>query len=281
MKIGKFQIDLIHTGNLALDGGAMFGVVPKALWGKAYSKGDDLNRIPMTAKALLIRYEDKNILVDAGSGNKLDEKFKKIYAIDYAENSLEKSLNEVGVAPDEITDFIYTHLHFDHAGGSTKYEKDQVIPVFHNAKHYVQKEQFEWALKPSEKDRASFIADNYLPIRQEGMLELLEGRGEIFPGIELLPVYGHTKAMQMIKVTDGGKTILYPTDLSPTFAHVKLPFVMGYDNEPLRTIEEKKQYLYEAAEEGWIVIFEHDAFCDGALLEIGERGLAVKKQLNF
>ncbi|MFH1052569.1 MAG: MBL fold metallo-hydrolase [bacterium] len=260
MQIGKFQIDVIETGIFHLDGGAMFGVIPKALWSKSYHSGDELNRIPLEARLLLIRWEEKIVLVDTGNGTKLNPKIAARYGIDLTKSAVELHLRQFNIKPEHVTDVILTHLHFDHSGGATMVENGKIIPTFPNAKYYVQKEQYKWGINPTEKDRASFFPENYVPLKDMGMLELIDGDGEIFPGISVIKVSGHTKSMQLTKLHDEGKSILFCADLCPTAAHIPLPFVMGYDNEPLKTIEEKKVILPRAYEEETILVYEHDVF---------------------
>lgn len=279
MKIGLFEINLLDTGIFALDGGAMFGVIPKALWSKAYDQGDELNRIPLSARPLLIRRDGRNILVDTGNGSKLNDKLCKIYGIDKEKSSLEKALAPVGLKPEDISDVILTHLHFDHAGGATNLNDRKIIPALPNARYYVQKGQYEWAMNPSEKDRASFFNENYEPLKSMGVLELIDGPGELFPGIELIPVSGHTKDMQLVKVSENNETLLYCADLIPTAAHIGVPFVMGYDNFPMTTIEEKKKILPRALEENWILCYEHDAFREASRLNKTDRGFAMGEEV--
>jgi glyoxylase-like metal-dependent hydrolase (beta-lactamase superfamily II) len=281
IKIGKFQIDAVDTGSLALDGGAMFGVVPKALWQRAYTEADELNRIPMASRPLLVRWDDKVMLIDSGSGNKLGEKLEKIYDIDSKLTPITVGLSKYGLTPEDITDFVYTHLHFDHSGGSTIMENGEPIPVFTKAKHYVQKEQYKWAMNPTMKDRASFMPVNWEPVNANGMLEFLEGEGEIYPGISVIPVDGHTKAMQMVKISDGGETLLFGADLTPTTAHISYPFIMGYDNFPLTTLAEKKKHFPVAYEDKWIIVFEHDHEVQAGRLGSNEKGLYVEEKIQI
>jgi glyoxylase-like metal-dependent hydrolase (beta-lactamase superfamily II) len=247
----------------------MFGVVPKTLWQRSYAPGDERNRIPMAAKALLLRSAERTILVDTGNSPMMPAKLLDIYGISYEQYSLEASLEIAGVRPAEVTDVVLTHLHFDHAGGAVAPDGG---PRFTNATYYVQREQFDWAQAPSEKDRASFMPEYYQPLVDAGVLELLDGSGEVLPGIHVDPLFGHTAAMQSVRVTDGSSTLFYPADLMPTSAHVPVPYVMGYDNHPLTTIAEKKRLLPQIIDEGWIVVFEHDAFRDAATIVAGERG---------
>ncbi len=279
MNIGRFQIDSLETSIFGLDGGAMFGVVPKVLWSKAYDKGDDKNRIPLQARLALLRFDDKIVLVDTGNGTKLSEKLAKIYAVDLNKSSVEKALANFNVKPQDVTDVILTHLHFDHSGGATKKIGDEIVPTFPNAKYYVQKEQYEWALNPSIKDRASYFDENYVPLKENGVLEVLDGEGEIFPGVSPIIVNGHTKGMQLIKISDGGETLLYCADLIPTSAHIPLPFVMGYDNEPLATIAEKKKILPRAREENWTLMYEHDAFIQASKVGADKKGFKAGEEV--
>lgn len=281
VKIGKFQIDVVTTGGLALDGGAMFGVVPKALWQRAYSESDELNRIPMASRPLLVRWDDKVMLIDSGSGNKLGEKFEKIYQLENKKCDISFGLSHYGLTPDDITDFVYTHLHFDHSGGSTKIDNGEVVPVFNNAKHYVQKRQYDWAMKPTMKDRASFMQENWEPVRAAGNFELLDGEGDIYKGISTLIVDGHTQGMQMIKISDGGETLLFGADLTPTTAHISYPFIMGYDNFPLTTLAEKEKHFPIAYEDKWTIVFEHDAFTQAGKLGMNEKGVFVEEKFNI
>ncbi len=281
IKIGKFQIDVVDTGGMALDGGAMFGVVPKALWQRAYTEADELNRIPMASRPLLVRWDDKVMLIDSGSGNKLGEKFEKIYGLDPQMTPINVGLSRYGLTADDITDFVYTHLHFDHSGGSTIMENGEPIPVFTKAKHYVQKEQYKWAMNPTMKDRASFMPVNWEPVNANGMLEFLDGEGDIYPGISVTPVDGHTKAMQMVKISDGGETLLFGADLTPTTAHISYPFIMGYDNFPLTTLAEKEKHFPVAYEDKWIVVFEHDHETQAGRLSYGEKGVFVSEKIQI
>ncbi len=298
MKFGKFNIDVIDTGIFHLDGGSMFGVVPKVIWSKVYDAGDGLNRIPLAAKPLLVRWDDKVLLIDTGNGNKMNEKLRSIYGIDVEKSSIANALKPFGLKPDDVTDVIFTHLHFDHAGGATiikdngnKNENDkikdgndeiksnEITPAFPNARHYVQKEQLDWASSPTEKDKASFIKDNYQPLIDQKVLETLDGEGEIYPGISVIRCDGHTRAMQLVKITGGGQSLLYCADLAATSAHIRTPFGMGYDNFPLTTINEKKKLFTRAAEEDWTLIFEHDAFMQAAKIRIGAKDFEIKEQI--
>jgi glyoxylase-like metal-dependent hydrolase (beta-lactamase superfamily II) len=291
IKIGKYKIDVINLGNFALDGGAMFGVVPKNLWSKSYQGTDELNRIPLATRVMLIRGEGKIILVDTGNGKKMPQKLADIYKIDLDNDSLNIGLANFGLKKSDITDVILTHLHFDHCGGATEIINDKLVPTFSNAKYYVQKSHYNWALNPSLKDRASFVKDDYEPLIQEGILEFTDGEGELFEGIELLNVNGHTKDLQMVRIFDKSiigqpsidnvtyNSLIYPADLMPTSAHLPIPYVMGYDNYPLTTIEEKQKYIPKIFDDKTIICFEHDAHRQACLVGKNEKGYFVESEV--
>jgi glyoxylase-like metal-dependent hydrolase (beta-lactamase superfamily II) len=272
MEFGSWKIDLIETGRFKLDGGAMFGVVPKPLWGKG-NPADQRNRIDMTMRSLCLRRGDRIILVDTGVGHKESGKFHEIFAIDFSEVSLEAGLAGRGIAVEDVTDVILTHLHFDHVGGCVRKENGALEPVFPNATHYVQRRQWEWAMQPSERDRASYIADNYLPLHDAGMLQLLDGGEEIFADMELHIVDGHTFGQQLVRLHNGGTaSLLYAADLIPMSAHVPGPWIMGYDLQPLVTLEEKNRVLQRAVADGDILLFEHDPHVEAATVGRSEKG---------
>lgn len=272
LTIGPYKLTSIETGTFALDGGAMFGVVPKNLWSKT-NEPDESNRIPMALRALLVQGNGKNILIDSGMGEKYDEKTRKIYKLDNTKFTLLSSLANVGLKPEDITDVIQTHLHFDHCGGSVSQNAEgKLYPTFPNAKHCVQKENLAWARKPTDKDRASYLKNDWEPLVAEGMLEEIDGPGEIFPGIHLHIFNGHTRAQQLPQITDGITSLFYCADLVPTKAHINLPYIMGYDNFPLTTLEEKKKYVPKFYEESWQLFLEHDPVDALVKLEQTERG---------
>ena len=280
MKIGPYEIRMLETGRFWLDGGAMFGVVPKTLWSKA-KICDEKNRIEMSMKVLLIFYEDRKILVDAGSGHKFDPKHQQIYGLDYNKYTLKASLKQQGVRPEDLTDVILTHCHFDHVGGTTEYVNDRLQLTFPNATHYVQRSHWEWALQPSEKDRASFLKENLEPLKSSGRLKILPGECELFPGLHLLLSNGHTVGLQMIKIQDSETTLLYCSDLMPTAAHLPLPYIMGYDLYPLTTLEEKRRYLAQACDEHWIIALEHDAEENAIRIGKTEKGMGISERLQI
>lgn len=278
MKIGKYEIFSIKSGMFKLDGGAMFGVVPKVLWNKT-NPADDLNRINLATRSLLLVSEKRKILVDTGIGNKFDEKFKNIYAVENL--TIDEVIKQKGINPDTITDVVITHLHFDHAGGSTKISGDEVIPTFRNAKYHIQKGHYEWALNPSEKDRASFLKDDFLPLQDFNQLVLTEGEFKLDDEIEIIVSNGHTPFQQHLKISDGKQTLFYCGDMIPTSSHIPYPYVMSYDLYPLTTIEEKKKILPQAYEENWILFFEHDPDISAVTLKESKKGFEINQKIHL
>lgn len=274
MKIGHYHLYAIETGTFALDGGAMFGVVPKTLWEKVIPP-DEKNRIDMAARALLLVGAGRKILIDVGNGSKFNDKLKSIYKIDERRNTLLGSLGRLGIAVEDITDVILTHLHFDHAGGSTYRDHGGVKPTFPNARYYVQREHWEAANNPTERDRASFFPEDFMPLYENGLLHFTEGEGELLPGIWCRVCHGHTTALQAPIISDGKTTLFYCADLVPTVAHVPLPWIMAYDLRPLVTLEEKRQILTQAVDEQWILFFEHDAKTETVRLERTDKGIVA------
>jgi glyoxylase-like metal-dependent hydrolase (beta-lactamase superfamily II) len=280
LKIGNFKLFNVETGRFSLDGGAMFGVVPKNLWEKT-NPSDSKNRISLALRSLLLESENKLILIDTGIGHKLDEKFSEIYNIDFSEYSLEKGLNQKKYSREDITDVIFTHLHFDHAGGATYLNDGNLELTFPNATYHVQGEQWNWALSPSEKDKASFIKNDFSLLEQSGKLHILPGPVELYPGIELLVMYGHTQGMQIVKISDSINTVLYCADLIPTTSHIPVPWVMAYDNNPLITMNEKNRLLPQAVKEKWILYYEHDPYRQASTVELGEKGFRIKDDIRI
>jgi glyoxylase-like metal-dependent hydrolase (beta-lactamase superfamily II) len=281
MQIGDYKLHSVQTGLFKLDGGAMFGVVPKNLWQRT-NPADEQNRIEMCTRALLLDNGKRKILTDTGIGYKLSDKINKIYDVDYSEYTLEKSLASLNLKREDITDVILTHLHFDHTGGSTYYDEEQRLKLsFPNAVYHVQKKQYEWALNPTDRDKASFFPENYKPLEDNKVLKFTEGETKFDEIITLLPVNGHTSNMQMIKVSDGNNTLLYTADLIPTAGHIPAPFIMGYDLFPLTTLDEKKKYLKEIADNNWTVFFEHDPHNECANVESNEKGYFIKDRFTL
>lgn len=275
MKIGKYNLHTVQSGLFSLDGGAMFGIIPKLLWEKT-NPADELNRIKLSTRNLLLISDDKKILIDTGMGNKWDDKSKNIYNID-PKLDLELALEQNGIKSDEITDILLTHLHFDHTGGSTKVENGKLVPAFPNAKYYVQKKNFEWGRNPTERDKGSYIKDNFEPLVKEGVLNLIDGEIDFDDDISFRVINGHTFSQQMIKISDSLNTVLYVADLLPFVSHIKIPYVMGYDLQPLVTVEEKKKYLKLAAEENWKLYFGHDPDYAIATVKHSEKGIIQDK----
>lgn len=282
MNIGKYKLQIINSGNFALDGGAMFGIIPKTLWEKT-NPTDDKNRISLATRNLLLSSGRRKILLDTGMGQKWDEKSKNIYRIEQPENAVIGALTEAGVNPDEITDVILTHLHFDHTGGSTVIENGKIIPAFKNAKYYVQKKNFEWGISPSDRDRGSYIKENFEPLAKEGVLNFIESDALQFDDeISFYLANGHTFAQQLIKISDGSTTLFYCGDLFPTTSHIPLPYIMGYDLQPLVTLQEKKDILKEAVENNWFLFLEHDPNTAMVKVELTQKGyIAGEKIAGF
>ncbi len=257
MQCGKYDCFSVELDSFYLDGGAMFGVVPKVLWEKKIP-ADRENRIPMKSRSLVIRGEGRVILVDTGIGDKLSDKMKKIYAIQTPAGSMAERLAPYGLGVKDITDVVLTHLHFDHCGGSTLYAGDRAVPAFPNAMYYVQQEQWDLAANPSARDRSSYLPENYMPLLEKGVLKILDGPEAVFDGIDLIITHGHTRGQQHVLVNGKDTAIFFCADLIPTAAHVPTAWNMGYDNEPLAIMAEKDAILARAVEENWILCFEHD-----------------------
>jgi len=282
MQIGEYKLHAVQTGLFRLDGGAMFGVVPKPLWSRT-NPPDDRNRIDMCMRSLLLVSEKKKIIIDNGVGYKLSDKLNDIYGVDHSKFTLEGGLEKLGYITDDITDVLVTHLHFDHAGGSTKIGEDGKLQLmFQNATYYVQKKHWEWGQNPSDRDKASFFPENFNPIKEQGHLKLTDGDTKFDEHINLHVVNGHTPAMQLVTVRDDNTTLLFTADLFPTTTHISPPYIMGYDLFPLTTLDEKKKFLPQIAKENWLLFFEHDAFTETCRIQQNEKGFAVidKMELN-
>ena len=263
LTIGRWRAFALRAGGLKLDGGAMFGVVPKPLWERRIA-ADDRNRIQMGMRCLLIEHDDGLVLIDNGAGNKENAKFHDIYAVENAGKNgrtfLEDALASLGHGVDDVRLMIDTHLHFDHAGGNTWVDAEGVVrPTFPRARYVVQAGEYEWATHTNERTAASYFAHNFEPVRAAGQLDLLHGETELLPGIRVIPTPGHTPHHQSVLLESAGERVFYAADLMPTAAHVPLAWIMGYDVEPLRTLESKRTMLSRAVREEWLVFFEHDA----------------------
>ncbi|MBE0538146.1 MAG: MBL fold metallo-hydrolase [Ignavibacterium sp.] len=275
MQVGKYKLITILSGYISLDGGAMFGIIPKPLWEKT-NPPDEQNRVRLSTRNLLLISENKKILIDTGMGNKWDEKSKKNYNIN-ASFSLETALEQKGIKPDQITDVLLTHLHFDHTGGSTKPEGGKFIPAFPNAKYHVQKKNFEWAMNPSERDKGSYIKENFEPLYTEGVLNFIDGETNFDENISFKIINGHTFAQQMILISDSISNVLYCCDLMPFVSQIRIPYIMGYDLQPLVTVQEKKKYLKLAADQNWFLYFGHDPDFALATVKHSEKGIVQDK----
>ncbi len=266
----------IDAGFFKLDGGAMFGVVPKSIWNKL-NPADENNMCTWAMRCLLIDTGDKRILVDTGMGDKQDAKFFSHYYI--SGNTLENSLANLGFSKDDITDVFHTHLHFDHCGGSIVREGDTLVPAFKNANYWSNEQHWRWATEPNDREKASFLKENILPMKESGRLQFAEVREGISifnEDITLKFAFGHTDAMMLPVIKYKGRTIVYMADLLPSAAHLPLPYIISYDMFPLKTLYEKKAFLQEALENDYILFFEHDPTIECCTLQMTERGIRVK-----
>lgn len=281
LQIGAYHAHAVPTGLFGLDGGAMFGTVPKVLWEKS-NPPDDHNRIAMEARALMLKSPGRVVMVDTGIGgdfiekygDKLGPKFAEMYALDQGATSLQSSLKRVGLTTADVTDVILTHLHFDHAGGATTWDKSagRLVPTFPKATYYVQRANLETARTPNRRERASYFAANFEPLIEAGVLKILDGPvQDLLPGISVGISNGHTEGQQYVRVSDGKTTLYYCGDVIPTSSHVRLPWVMGYDLRPLDLIDEKAKLLDQAARESAYLFFEHDPYLDATQV-IADRG---------
>ncbi|MGB8953639.1 MAG: MBL fold metallo-hydrolase [Candidatus Aminicenantales bacterium] len=256
--LGDLKVYGISDGYFHLDGGAMFGVVPKILWEKKYPS-DSANRIRLALNSLLIRTPKDLILIETGIGSKFGQKFSGLYSVEQ-EPGLVPSLRELGVRPEDIDLVVNTHLHFDHSGGNTmKGEDGIIVPTFPQARYVIQKGEWEDALNPNERDKASYIRENFLPLEKAGQLLLVDGDTEIADGVEVVLSPGHTAHHQCVKIKSMGRVLFYLGDLVPTSAHVRLAYVMSYDLYPLETLKTKKRFYDQAIEEDWVMAFVHDS----------------------
>lgn len=257
VSLGQFEIYGLRDGFFFLDGGAMFGVVPKTLWEKKFP-ADEKNRIKLALNSILIKTAKELILVETGIGGDLDPKFNDYYSVE-RKPGLVLSLEKLGYQVEDIDLVVNTHLHFDHCGGNTsKNEKGEDAPTFPKARYIIQKGEWEYALHPSERDKASYLEQNFLPLEKHGLLQLVDGNKEISEGVEVIVVPGHTSRHQCLKISTGGKVCFFLGDLVPTSAHVGLSYIMSYDLFPQQTLENKRVYFEQAIEEDWILAFNHD-----------------------
>ena len=272
------KLHVINTGNFKLDGGAMFGVVPKSLWTKT-NPADENNMCSWSMRCLLIEDGDRLILIDNGIGDKQDAKFYSHYYL-HGDFSLEKSLKEKGFSTDDVTDMFLTHLHFDHCGGGIRYNKDKTgfESVFKNATYWSNQEHWKWATEPNKRERASFLKENIIPMHELGQLKFIENENSKILGdnFSLSYMRGHTDAMMIPKIKYKGKTVAFMADLLPSTGHIPLPYVMGYDTRPLLTLDEKEKFLNQAADEEMILFLEHDYFNECCTVQKTEKGIRLK-----
>ncbi|MBI1781813.1 MAG: MBL fold metallo-hydrolase [Sphingobacteriales bacterium] len=272
----------IDTGYFKLDGGAMFGVVPKSIWNKL-NPADENNLCDWALRCLLIEEGDKLILIDTGNGTKQDAKFWSHYYL-HGDDTLDKSLAKYGFTADDVTDVILTHLHFDHCGGAIKIEDGKLVPAFKNATYWSNEKHWNWAVYPNEREKASFLKENILPIQESGQLKFQDTNAadsQIIKEITFSYVSGHTEAMMIPHINYNGKTVVFMADLLPAAAHIPIPYVMGYDMFPLTTMQEKKAFLKEALENDYVLFFEHDPKIECCTLQQTERGIRIKESFKL
>ncbi|MEQ6125039.1 MBL fold metallo-hydrolase [Pseudotenacibaculum sp. MALMAid0570] len=271
----------IETGNFKLDGGAMFGVVPKSIWQRT-NPADDKNMISMSMRCMLIEDEDRLTLIDTGLGSKQSDKFFGYYYL-YGDASLDTSLAQFGFHRDDITDVFLTHLHFDHCGGAIQWNKDRTgyQPAFKNARFWSNQNHWNWAIDPNPREKASFLKENILPVEESGQLNFVQSNAIEKLGFDVLFMDGHTEKQMLPKIKYQDKTVVFMADLLPTTGHIPLPYVMGYDTRPLLTIKEKEQFLNEAADNEYFLFLEHDAYSEICTVKHTEKGVRLKETFKF
>ena len=279
------KIHVLNTGYFKLDGGAMFGVVPKSLWSRT-NPADENNMCSWALRSLLIEDGKKLILIDTGMGDKQSDKFFSNYYL-HGNDSLDKSLNKLGFNRDDITDVFLTHLHFDHCGGAVEWndQKNGYRPAFKNATYWSTKDHWNWAVNPNDREKASFLKENILPIQESGQLKFVEKTGdyskEIFNNFDVLFVDGHTESMMIPHIHYKKKTLVFMADLLPSVGHIPLPYVMGYDTRPLTTLKEKGIFLNKAMNEKYVLFLEHDAMNECCTLKETEKGIRLDEHFDF
>jgi len=280
MQIGPYQLYSIETSEFALDGGAMFGIIPKPLWEKE-APADEQNRISMVTRSLLLVSDEHKIIVDTGNGTKWQKKFKDIYRIELDNLNLEKSLSKYKFTPADITDVYCTHLHFDHVGGNTQIVDGKLEPVFPKATYWVQTENWALANSPSEKDAGSFMSDDWSVLEENGMIQFVDGKESFLPGIENYLTYGHTTGLMHPIIGDSSQKLIYMADLIPMAAHIPLPWVMAYDIHPVQTVKEKGEILPRIVDEEWFIFFEHDPVHQAATVHYDGKHYRLKEAVTI
>jgi glyoxylase-like metal-dependent hydrolase (beta-lactamase superfamily II) len=257
LTLGGWQVHTLETGGLWLDGGSMFGSVPKPLWSRT-NPPDERNRIRLSMRCLLLDGEGRRVLVDDGIGDKFPARFGEIYRVELEPHTLERSLSALGLGVADVTDVLLTHLHFDHAGGSTRRDGERLVPRLPRARYYVQRKNWENARSPNPRERASYLPENYVPLMDAGVLTLWDGPQAPWPGIELFTADGHTRGQQLVRVSGPEGVLYFVADLIPTRSHVRIPYVMGYDVAAIETMAEKRELLERACRERAWICLEHD-----------------------
>ena len=280
MKIGKYDLYSVETSEFGLDGGAMFGIIPKPVWEKKVS-ADELNRVNMVTRSLLLVSDEKKILIDTGNGTKWEEKYKQIYDINTDQYNIEKSLGKYGFISEQITDVICTHMHFDHIGGNTKIKSGEVVPTFPNAKYWISEENWKLANHPSQKDAGSFIEHDWKVLAENQMIEIVDGKEPFIEGIETIVTHGHTPGLLHPIVSDGSNKLFYGADIFPMVAHIPIPWVMAYDVQPVVTMEEKQKLLQKMEREDWILFFEHDPHIQACSVHKDGKHYKLNKEIKI
>jgi len=280
MKIGKYDLYSVETSEFGLDGGAMFGIIPKPVWEKKVS-ADELNRVNMVTRSLLLVSDEKKILIDTGNGTKWEEKYKQIYDINTDQYNIEKSLGKYGFSSEQITDVICTHMHFDHIGGNTKIKSGEVVPTFPNAKYWISEKNWKLANHPSQKDAGSFIEHDWKVLAENQMIEIIDGREPFIEGIDTIVTHGHTPGLLHPIVSDGSNKLFYGADIFPMVAHIPIPWVMAYDVQPVVTMEEKQKLLQKMEREDWILFFEHDPHIQACTVHKDGKHYKLNKEIKI